>query len=69
MFTMPLFLDSKHSGFPNISREMDSGRCYVVREEVKTEVVFCYITVCYLSISVVLVSQDCTTKTGAVKIV
>lgn len=52
MHTMPLFLYSKHSRFPNISRERDSGRCNVVRGEVKTEVVFCSITVFYLPISV-----------------
>lgn len=58
-----------NSGFPNISREMDSGGCYVVGGEVKTEVVFCSITVCYLSILVVVTSQDCEYETSTVKIV
>lgn len=62
MPTMPLFLYSKHSGFPNISREMDPGGCYVVGREGKTEVVFCGITVCYLPILVVVASQDCIMK-------
>lgn len=59
---MALFLYSNHSGFPNISREVDCGRCYVVRGEVKTELVFCSITVCYLPILVVVVAQDYITK-------
>lgn len=48
---------------------MDSGGCYVVGGEVKTEVVFCNITVCYLLILVVVTSQDCEYETGTVKVV
>lgn len=60
--TIPFFLYSNHSGFPNISREKDSGRCYVVGGEMKAEVVFCSITVRYLPILVVVASQDRITK-------